>query len=304
VAAQPAGLHPPVSAETLGDGVRLRDEHLPDAPPPGSRYRRRIGPLAAAAQLWRSREMVRSIAERELRSRYKQTYLGYAWAVITPLTLMIVFTLFFRRVANVDTGGVPYALFAYLGLIPWGFFSTSMSQGGSSLINNTALLNKVYCPREVFPLGSVSVAAVDTAISLSALIVLFLVNGFMPKPEALLLPIFWAVQIIFTLGVVLLVSSVMVYFRDLRATLPLILQLGLFATPVAYGMDNVPRSFRTVYVIVNPMAAVIEASRRTVLYGLQPNWVQIGLAALSASALLAFAYWVFKRLETGIADVA
>lgn len=292
------------SADAPSDVIRLRDEHLPDAPAPGTRYRRRLGPLAAVAQLWRSREMVRSIAERELRSRYKQTYLGYAWAVITPLTLMIVFTLFFRRVANVDTGGVPYALFAYLGLIPWGFFSTSMSQGGSSLINNTALLNKVYCPREVFPLGSVSVAAVDTAISLSALVVLFVVNGFMPKPEALLLPIFWAVQITFTLGVVLLVSSVMVYFRDLRATLPLILQLGLFATPVAYGLDNVPRSFRTVYVIVNPMAAVIEASRRTVLYGLQPNWTQVGLAAISASALLAFAYWVFKRLETGIADVA
>lgn len=248
--------------------------------------------------------MVRSIAERELRSRYKQTYLGYAWAVITPLTLMIVFTLFFRRVANIDTAGAPYAIFAYLGLIPWGFFSTSMSQGGTSLINNTALLNKVYCPREVFPLGSVSVATVDTAISLSALVVLFVVNGFMPKPEALLLPIFWAVQITFTLGIVLLISSVIVYFRDLRATLPLILQLGLFATPVAYGLENVPRSLRTVYVIINPMAAVIDASRRTVLYGKMPDWSQLGLAALSAAALLAFAYWVFKRLETGIADVA
>jgi len=291
-----------VSAEPL-DEVRGRVEP-PSAPASDIRYRRRLGLGAALAQLWASREMVRSIAERELRSRYKQTYLGYAWAVITPLTLMVVFTVFFRRVATVDTGDVPYALFSYLGLIPWGFFSTSVSAGGNSLTNNTHLLNKVYCPREVFPLGSVTTAAVDTAISLGALVVLFVVTTFMPHPQAVLLPLFWAIQIAFTVGVVLLISSIIVYFRDLRATLPLILQLGLFATPVAYGLADVPGKYRTIYVIINPMAAVIDASRRTVLYGQWPLWNELALAGISSCVLLAFAYWVFKRLETGIADVA
>lgn len=293
-----------MSDSSLTEGVWVRTEDPPARPPAAQRFRRGVRLAGSLRELWHSREMVRSVAEREFRARYKQTYLGYAWAVITPVTLVIVFSLFFRRVAHVDTGGAPYALFAYLGLLPWGFFSTSVSNGGMSLITNVSLLNKVYCPREVFPIGSVTIAMVDTLISFSALIVLFIADGRVPRSEAVWLPVLWVIEIAFTLGVVFIISSVVVYFRDLKATLPLVLQLGLFATPVAYGLNDVPKSFRTLYVVLNPQAAVIDTSRRTALFGLSPNYGQLGLAALSSFAVLGFGYFVFKRLETGIADVA
>jgi ABC-2 type transport system permease protein/lipopolysaccharide transport system permease protein len=260
--------------------------------------------VAALRELWADREMVRSLAEREMRARYKQTYLGIAWAVITPFLLMIVFTLFFKNAANVKTGPAPYPLVTYLGLLPWGFFSTSIAQGGVTLVTNVSLLNKVYCPREVFPLASVCLAAIDTLIAFSALVVIFVVEGYVPHAEAYYVPLFLAVAVAFTVGSVLIVSSVVVYLRDLRTTLPLLLQLGLFATPVAYDVDAIPARFRPLYAATNPLVSVIDGLRRTVLYGQQPRWGLFTLSAVSAAVVLAFGYWLFKRLEGGIADVA
>jgi ABC-2 type transport system permease protein/lipopolysaccharide transport system permease protein len=247
--------------------------------------------------------MVRSVAERELRARYKQTYLGYAWAVITPFAFMLAFVLFFNKVASVDHGDAPYALYTFLGLIPWTFFSTAMTLGGNSLISATPLLNKVYCPREVFALGSVSVAFVDALISIGALVVLFIAYTFMPHPESVWLPYLWLVQVVWTIGLVFLLSSIVVYFRDLRAIVPLALQLGLFVTPIAYSLDSVPESIRPFYIVLNPGAVVIDASRRTVLYGMNPVWSELALASASAATFLLLGYLVFKKLETGIADV-
>ena len=284
--------------------VWVRTEPALAHPARDARYRRRISLPGALRELWASREMVRSLAEREMRARYKQTFLGIAWAVITPFLLMVVFTLFFKRAANVDTDGVPYTLFAYLGLLPWSFFSTGMSQGGVSLVTNVPLLNKVYCPREVFPLASITLAAVDTSIALSALLVLFGVEGFAPRATSFYIPLLLLLQVAFTMGVVLIASSVMVYLRDLRTTLPLALQLGLFATPVAYGLDSIPRRFRGAYAAANPMVSIIDGYRRTVLYGQAPRWGLLGLSSITTVVVLAGGYWLFKRLEGGIADVA
>lgn len=260
--------------------------------------------MSAGARLWRNRELVRTLAEREIRARYAQTFLGPVWAIVSPFALMLVFSTFVRRVGNVDTGGAPYALFAYMGLLPWNFFSTAVNQGGVSLVNNVPLLNKVYCPREVFPLASVVVAFVDTAIAFVALVVIFLVKGFTPKDMTVLAPLLFAVQGAFTIGVTLLVSSVVVYFRDLRATLPLVLQLGLFATPVAYGFEAVPAHLRPVYSVLNPLGPVIDGYRRTILHGEAPQWDLLVVAAGAAAMWLALGYYVFKRLEGGIADIA
>jgi ABC-type polysaccharide/polyol phosphate export permease len=275
-----------------------------EEPPRELRFRRRVRVGPALRELWRARELVLALAERELRVRYKQAVLGFAWAVVTPLTLMVVFTLFFNRVARVDTGGAPYPLFAYVGLIPWMFFSTSVNVGGQSLLTNMTLLNKVYCPREVFPTASVLVAGFDSLVALVALGVLFLVTGYVPKPTSLWVPVLAGVQVAFTLGVVLLVSALVVYLRDLRHALPIALQLGLFATPVAYGIDVVPASLRTAYAVVNPLAPVIDGYRRTVLFGQSPAWDLVGMAAGSAAIVLAGGYLLFKRLEVGFADVA
>lgn len=280
-------------------GVGLLEE-----PPEEIRYRRVVRPLAALGELYRSRELVFTLAEREIRARYKQSSLGMSWSVLTPVLLMIVFTLFFRRVADVDTGGAPYAVFSYIGLLPWTFFSSSVSNGGQSLVTNSSLLNKVYCPREVFPLSSIGVAGVDGMISTVVLGVLFLIYGVMPAPETVWVPVLIAVQLAFTAGVTLIISSVLVYLRDLRQALPMVLQLGLFASPVAYGSEAIPESYRLLYSIVNPLGPVIDGYRRTVLDGHSPEWEFLGPAAVSAFVILVFGYLLFKRLETRFADVA
>ena len=275
------------------------------APPPELRFRRRVRLGAALRELWRARELVFSLAERDLRARYKQAVLGFSWAVVTPLLLMVAFSLVFPRVAEIDTGGVPYPLFSYLGLVPWAFFSTSVSQGGTNIINNAGLLNKVYCPREVFPIASVAVAAVDGLIATLVLGVLFVVFSFAPQPESYWVPVLLAIQLVFTTGVAMALSSVMVYVRDIRHLLPIALQLGLFATPVAFSLDQmVPAGLQPVYVALNPLGGVIDGYRQAVLYGQQPDLQLLSIAAISATVMFLAAYALFKRLETGFADVA
>ena len=168
------------------------------------------------------------------------------------------------------------------------------------------ILNKVYCPREVFPLATIAVAGVDAVISLGVLAVLFGATGTAPKVQAVYAPILLAVAVVFTLGVTFLISSLVVYVRDLRLALPLILQLGLFATPVAYGIEIFAKSERSLllYSAVNPLAPVIDGLRRSVLLGQSPRWSALAVGAASACLLLAFSYSLFKRLETGIADIA
>ncbi len=275
-----------------------------DGPPRELVFRRKIRLGFSLRELWRSRELVRTLAEREIRVRYKQAILGFSWAVITPVVLMIVFTVFLRRVAKVDTGGAPYALFSYLGLLPWTFFSSSVNQGGQTLVTSSNLLNKVYCPREVFPLSSVIVATVDTTISSAILAVLFAIYTYAPKATSLWVPLLLVIQIGFTVGITLLISGTLVYLRDLRQALPIFLQLGLFATPVAWGIDVVPAQWRTLYAILNPLAPVIDGYRRSMLFGQAPQLHLLLPAAVSTVVILVGGYVIFKRLETGFADAA
>lgn len=277
---------------------------LPKAPPPELRFKRRIRLLASLTELWRSRELVRTLAERELRSRYKQSALGLGWSVATPLILMVVFTLFFKKLGKIDTSPAPYALFSYLGLLPWTFFTSSFSTGGQSLVVNSNLLNKVYCPREVFPLAAVAVAGVDMVISTGVLGLLFLIFGYAPKATSVYVPVLLLVQVAFTVGVTLIVSGVLVYVRDLRQLMPMVIQIGLFATPVAYGIDVIPSQYRLLYSIINPFVPVLDGYRRAVLYGQAPQWHLLGPAAVSSAVVLTAGYLLLKRLETGFADVA
>jgi ABC-type polysaccharide/polyol phosphate export permease len=275
-----------------------------DGPPPALRFRRRVRPVESARELFRARELLRTLAERDLRVRYKQAVLGMAWAVLSPVMLMLIFTLLFSRAIKVNTGGAPYPLFAYLGLLPWTFFSTSVSTGGQSLLNNIPLLNKVYCPREVFPLAAVLVGAVDMAVASLVLGILFGAAGFAPRSTSYWVPLLLLVQLAFTIGVALVVSIVIVYLRDLRHALPIILQFGLFATPVAYGLQIVPARLRGLYSAIDPLGPVIDGYRRTVLYGQAPDLHLLAIAAASSLAFLCGGYLVFKKLETRVADVA
>jgi ABC-2 type transport system permease protein/lipopolysaccharide transport system permease protein len=282
----------------------IRTGSIPTAPGDELRFRRRLNPRESMRELWHARELLWTLTERDLRVRYKQAFLGAAWALLTPVMMMIVFTFVFQRVAKVDTGGVPYPLFAYLGLLPWGFFSSSVSSGGTSILSNGSLMNKVYCPREVFPLYNIVVAGVDMAVSGLVLLLLFIIFRFTPNPASVWVPLLFLVQLAFTTGVALIFSALLVYLRDLRQVIPMLLQLGLFATPIAYSMSFIPARLRLPYSIVNPLAPVIDGYRRAVLYGRAPNWHLVVPAAISATVVLGIGYVVFKRLETRFADVA
>ena len=285
-----------VPAATIGGAI--------EGPPPDLLYRRLVRPWAMLRELWGSRELVVVLAEREFRARYKQTKLGFAWSILTPILLMVVFSLFFQRAANVDTNGVPYALYTYVALLPWTFFNDSVSKGATSITMNLSLVNKVYCPREVFPLSTVATAAFDTVIATCVLGLLFAGYTFMPAGGIVWLPVLLAIQVAFTVGATLLLSAIVVYFRDLRQVTPMALQLALFATPVAYGLNVIPGGWRPLYSIINPLVPVIDSYRQTILYGAAPPGGLLALAAVSATVWLVGGYLLFKRLETGFADVA
>jgi ABC-type polysaccharide/polyol phosphate export permease len=275
-------------------------------PRPEIWHKRRVNLFAALRELWHFRELVVTLAERDLRVRYKQAVLGIAWAIITPVAMMLAFTLIFTKFAHVNTGGVPYALFSYIGLLPWTFFSSSVTQGGVSLTTNVALLNKLYCPREVFPIAAIADALIDALIATLVLLILFPILGFAPKATSIYVPLLLIVLLAFTLGVTLAVSAAVVFMRDLRLVLPLAIQFGLFVTPVVYGASSLAKttSGLVIYSIVDPLVPVIDGLRDTVLVGTPPNWLSLGAGAVSALVVLIVGFASFKRMETGIADVA
>ena len=271
------------------------------------RFRRPFTPVAWLRALWRARALVIALSVRELQARYKHAALGFLWALLVPLSFMVVFTLVFTHVAKVDTGGQPYAAFAYVGLLVWTFFSTSMSIASQCLLSNTQLLNRVYFPREVFPISSVVVAGFDAVISSSALALLIVFTDtrlhLTPGPTACLI-LLLGLTGTWTVALALIVSAAVVYLRDVRHLLPIVLQLGIIATPVAYGMDVIPRAARGWYSVLNPLAAAIDGFRRVLLAGEYPRWDLIGPAAVSSVLLLILAYGIFKRMEVGFADIA
>ncbi len=276
-----------------------------DGPPPEILYRRRIHFLAGMKELWAARELVGTLTERNLRSRYKQTFLGFAWSLITPVTLMVVFTVFLRRVAKIDTGGIPYPIFSYIGLLPWSFFSSAVTASATVILANNSLLNKIYCPREVFPISTITSAAVDTACALVALLVLFVVNGYAPTAGVVWVPVLTLILATFTLGVCLVLSAVTVYVRDLRYGVSIIMQLGLFATPVAYSLyDVVAPAYRPVYSAFNPLGPIIQSYRDTVLLGHAPPYGLLAIATVASVVWVVVGWIYFKRMEPGFSDVA
>jgi len=277
---------------------------IADTPPAELRFRRRVGLISTTTDLWRSREVVRSLADRDFRARYKQAVLGVAWAVINPLVLALVFTFTVRRFAHVQTDGVPYIIWAYTGLVAWGFFAGTVTGATACLVNNQPLLNKVNVPRETFPVATVVLSAVDSAISMIGLIAFFAIYGRLPRTETIWVPVILLVQLACVTGVALIVSIVVVYLRDLRQIVPILIQIGLFATPVAYNISQLlSPGWRLVYSFANPMAPIIDSYRRTVLYGQPPQWLYLGAGAVTSLVLLAGGLRIFKRLELGIADL-
>lgn len=276
----------------------------PAEPPASIRFRRHLEPGQAMTELWHSRGLIRTLVERDLKVRYKRTFLGFGWAIMSPLVFMLAFTLFFQRAGHFATDGAPYALFSYIALVPWTFFASSVTIGSASLLTNISLLNKVYCPREVFPIAAVLTAAFDALVSVSVLLVLFAIYTYPPAVASLWFPLLVLVLAAFTLGVTLFSASTLIYLRDLRYVVPMAVQIGLFASPVAFGLVVIPRGLRPLYAVIDPIAPVLDDFRRTILHNQAPAWGLLGLATLASAAWLVGGYTLFKRLETGFADLA
>ncbi|MCP4419994.1 MAG: ABC transporter permease [Chloroflexi bacterium] len=260
--------------------------------------------IAHVRNLFHYRELIGMWAFREVRVRYKQSLLGAVWAVLQPLTLMLMFTFVFSKIARIPTD-FPYPIFSYTALLPWTLFATSISFGVNSLINNMNLVTKTYFPREVLPLGVIGAALFDYLIASSIFIFLLIYYQVPITIYFLWIPVFLAIQICLMLGIILIGSALTVFYRDVRFVVPLGIQLWMYATPIIYPIElveeNLPQ-FRTLYAL-NPMVGIVESYRNVILRGVPPNFSDLGLAALVSVVLFIAAYIIFKRLEVLFNDL-
>ena len=252
-------------------------------------------------ELWDYRELLYFLTLRDVKVRYKQTLMGAAWVLVQPLLTMLIFTLVFTRFARLDTGPVPYPLFAYAGLLVWNFFSNAVTSGTNSLTSNTHLVTKVYFPKMFVPAAAVGAGLVDLGVGSILLAAIAAYYRVQVTWQLLLLPLFVALATALALGACMLVSALTVKYRDLRHALPFALQFWMFASPVIYPANVVPASWRWM-LAVNPMAGVLEGFRAS-LTGQPLDWAGVGFSAAFAAALLALAFYVFRRLEDTFADV-
>jgi lipopolysaccharide transport system permease protein len=264
---------------------------------------RRPWALPNFSEIWANRELLYFLTWRDIKVRYKQTLLGVAWVIIQPIATMLIFTLLFGRLAGMDqrTGGIPYPIFAFTGLLPWTFFSTALATSSNSLVGNAHLISKVYFPRVIIPAATVGASLVDFGLSFLVFIGLMAYYGVgLTSRIVLLIPLIILV-VIFALGVGLLLSSINVKYRDIRHAVPFIIQVWMFASPVLYPLGLVPGRWRSLLAL-NPMAGIIEGFRAVLLGNIAIPWNNLGLSALISLVVLIGSLLIFRRLEKSFAD--
>ena len=248
-------------------------------------------------------ELLYFLVWRDLKVRYKQTAFGVAWAVLQPLLLMAILTLFLGRMSGIAPAGIPYPLFVLAGLVPWTLFAQSVASAGNSLVEGAALLSKVYFPRLIFPLAATGSHTVDFGIGLVLLLIVSTISGFGPAPTWLALVPFAALALLAALAVGLWLAALNVQYRDFRYAIPFLIQLWFFATPIAYGAEAVPESLRG-FLALNPMTGVVEGFRWALTAGVagRPD-VSVLVSALATLVILVGGLAFFRRVERTFADV-
>ncbi len=253
-------------------------------------------------ELWQYRELLYFLAWRDISVRYKQTLLGAAWAIIQPFFSMIVFSLFFGRLANIPSEGVPYPIFNYTAMLPWTYFATAITASSNSLVGSANLLSKVYFPRLVIPVASVLPALVDFCIAFVVMLGMMLYYGIAPTWNALFLPAFLLLALVTALGVGLWLSAMNVQYRDVRYAVPFLVQFWLFLSPVVYPSSLVPEQWQLLYGM-NPMAGVIEGFRWAMLGTGDGPGPMLAVSVGAALLLLISGAFYFRRMEKTFADV-
>ncbi|MEP6848112.1 MAG: ABC transporter permease [Acidobacteriota bacterium] len=251
--------------------------------------------------IWHYRDLLYILTVRDIKVRYKQTLLGAAWAVIQPLLTMVIFSLFFGKLAGLPSDNIPYPLFAYAGLLPWTFFSNAITNSGNSLIGNSSLITKVYFPRMIIPMASVASGLLDFLIAFVLLVILMFYYRVSISVNLLMLPVLVALTSLLAIGVGMWMSALNVKYRDIRYALPFLIQLGLFATPIIYPASMVPEKWR-ILLALNPMTGLIEAYRAS-FFGKPFDWVGLGISTVLTLVILVYAAYSFRRMERSFADV-
>jgi homopolymeric O-antigen transport system permease protein len=255
------------------------------------------------AELWRYRELFYFFVWRDVKVRYAQSVLGVGWAIIQPLVPMVLFTVVFGRVARISSDGVPYAMFCYVGLVPWTYFSNALADASASLVKEVNLLIKIYFPRLIIPLTAVLGRMIDLAISLLLLFVLMVWYQILPTPWLMLTPVFIVITMIAASGLGLWLSALAVQYRDVKHAVPFAIQFLMYAAPVVYPASLVPGRYRYLYGI-NPLVGVIEGFRACLFTSLPMPVDLIAVGAVSALIMLGSGMLYFIRKEPVFADVA
>jgi lipopolysaccharide transport system permease protein len=259
--------------------------------------------VLSPSELWRYREVGLQIATRDITVRYRQTFLGAAWAILQPVATMIVFTIFFGKLAHVPSEGRAYAVFSLAGLVPWTFFANALLLGSDSLVSNSMLVGKTYFPRIFIPAGVLVAGLVDLAIAIVILFIVVVVYGLpLLSVRLLVLPLLIAIAFAAALGISSALAALNVRYRDVRYVVPFAVQIWLFLTPVAYPITLLHSPWRTL-VGINPMVGVVEGFRWALLGTTNAPWSLIGIAAGAASILVLGGLAYFDRVERSFADL-
>ncbi len=253
-------------------------------------------------EVWRYRELLYFLAWRDIKVRYKQTILGVAWAIIQPLLTMIIFSIFFGKLAKMPSDNIPYPIFCYAALVPWTFFANGLTQSSNSLVTSANLIRKVYFPRIVLPVSAVISGIVDFVFAFAVLLGMIFFYGIMPTGNIIWLPFLLILALVASLGVGIWLTAMNVQFRDVRYAVPFLVQIWMFATPIAYPSSLLSEPWRTIYGI-NPMVGVVEGFRWALLRtDTAPGPIIFVSAAVSAGLLVSGIFY-FRRMEKNFADV-
>lgn len=253
-------------------------------------------------ELWEYRELLFFFVWRDIKVRYKQTVLGAAWAIIQPFFTMVIFSLFFGRLAQVPSDGLPYPIFSYAALVPWTFFATALTQASNSLVLSSNMVKKIYFPRLTLPIATVLAGVVDFVLAFVVLMGMMLFYGLTPTIHVLWLPLFLLLALVTSLGVSLWLSAMNVQFRDVHYTIPFLTQAWLFVTPIAYPSSLLSEPWRTLYGL-NPMAGVVEGFRWALLGTDTAPGPMTLVSAVVALILFVGGAFYFRHMEQNFADV-
>ena len=253
-------------------------------------------------EVWNYRELLYILAKRDIKVRYKQTIFGGLWAIIQPFFMMVVFTLFFGRLAKMPSDGIPYPIFVYAGLLPWTYFANALSASGNSLVGSANLITKIYFPRLIIPASASLAGLLDFFIATTVLGAMMIYYQFAPSINILLFPLLVSLTFLCAVGVGLWLSALNVEYRDIRYVIPFLIQVWMFLSPVIYPVSIVKEKYRWLLAL-NPMGGIIEAYRSSLLGHLPINWFQLVISTIIIFLLFTSGLYYFRKMERSFADV-